>query len=1627
MRYLFLFFFISFTSNASQLLKPEAFSWEELVELQKDVINNFDDHYLSPQCFSTLESYNGLKRSLTIQTILWKTYVWETYDMPDKYNCIVLYENYEKSNQSHKVLTIEESKSLLSASKGFKFKEKGLYEFSNHINTYNQSTYKSLNRSKTNVDVDYNNKNVFVSDEYTSVKFPLTSAREIGNTVNTQVEKNGYVLSVDHNQTFLYPYNNIVLTQSEHAACNQFGEWSAFMVQWNVSVTNAHNIYTGCQFASFLQQQVSAHLDQNVRLTHYPIMVAANAQVANNYLLNPIAGNNQDYGAIRYYQSFFNPFYIGLTTNLGFQKGDRIRNIGYPMQSVPNNLGMKEDFADYTPLIGGGYNLPQVVFDKRPNNRVWPGQSGSPSFRNNESNAFGMVTLEIIGTDGLGVINGFTPNQVTDILSWMSWNPTGIISYPNNPVQNSTYNLVEVPEFLATVTPINNYRMDGTIEESNKNLEDLITWTSSIDGEFGTGGSVTEEELKTSLSGGWHFITTKIDSNGEQAESNVFINIIKPSGQFTSSGFCIVDLGSSQTNSCQLNITWSVSNTPATSVVWNETTNTEFATGNNGGKSYTATTNTTTFKLYPSDEKIILLDTINAQAKVPTGELTVPSAQCSLQPSPIAPDGTMRNPKATPPGCGTELSWSNVQWASPSIFYRPATGGPWQLLYQVPCQLNGDVCAGSIHTDDYATPELISTSGYEFKLVQFNDANSGNLTAPFTVTAKRFADAYEYDDGWFDLPDNLYNDLDERLLANGGTISNRVELGQTHANHNFHRPAAYDSGIDIDAFDISTSSMSVTPATQVNAKVFNMASGLDVDFEVLCVGSKRTSINAEYKVGVWELPESPTVSNTSGSGFRQITFNSVKFRDYYDGKNNYVAGFICEFNQVRVRRTTGTPGENLTYDFVASLTDQGNNPILDSVAALDPYTYKIELLGENFGTNPSVSLRDNVSGSQPIVYSSDWFHNLGTHVSTHINAGKNFIRFPILEASRQATFKINGLCFKVISGTDESPEHCYKIPSRSIKPNFMGEQLQSYIPVNATPQDIDNDAYTVKTNGNLMKLWGNSWKKLPTNYTVTPNTELEVEFKSTLTEPEFSGVGFIHNGQSNLSSTRFWQFYGTQSWGKQEHNDYNSGSGYKTYRIKIGDTFTGQISHMVFVTDNDNQQAGQNVVFRLPTLMEGSGSSPSGTLTSTSPCSLTGTNTYCDVTLSVQKQDTPYSCIWKTAPTLQLVSCTSADSWNTNWQWTNVNGHTMQLRAHDTTPQSDPGWPGNMQTLFNAAPLLDEEVVVAQPAGSNASGSLTSNSPCTLIGTNTYCNVTLSVQKQDTPYSCIWKTAPTLQLFSCTSADSWNANWQWTNVNGHTMQLRAHDSSPQNDPGWPGNMQTLFNAAPLLDEEVVVAQPAGSNASGTLSSNSPCTLTGTNTRCDVTLSVQKQDTPYSCIWTSAPSIQLVSCTSANSWDTNWQWTNVNGHTMQLRAHDTTPQNDPGWPGNMLTLFNAAQLLDEEVVIAQPAGSNATGSMTTTSPCTLTGSNTRCDVTIDVQKQGTPYSCIWKTSPTLQLVSCYAADSWTTNWQWTNTGGHTMQLRAHDSTPQNDPGWPGNMQTLFNAAPLLDEKVVIAVQ
>ncbi len=151
-----------------------------------------------------------------------------------------------------------------------------------------------------------------------------------------------------------------------------------------------------------------------------------------------------------------------------------------------------------------------------------------------------------------------------------------------------------------------------------------------------------------------------------------------------------------------------------------------------------------------------------------------------------------------------------------------------------------------------------------------------------------------------------------------------------------------------------------------------------------------------------------------------------------------------------------------------------------------------------------------------------------------------------------------------------------------IRPNASGDFF-AYAGV----QDLIGTV-NVNNNGENFTLNGNIWKKLLINYTVTADTVLEFDFRST-NQPEIAAIGFDNDNSIGNNSDRFF-LYGTQFGGMpyaapNATYQYDGSGDFVHVEIPIGAFFTGNFSHITFTNDHDaapsdGQSEYQNVFLR---------------------------------------------------------------------------------------------------------------------------------------------------------------------------------------------------------------------------------------------------------------------------------------------------------------------------------------------------------------------------------------------------------------------------------------------------------------
>jgi nitrous oxidase accessory protein len=144
----------------------------------------------------------------------------------------------------------------------------------------------------------------------------------------------------------------------------------------------------------------------------------------------------------------------------------------------------------------------------------------------------------------------------------------------------------------------------------------------------------------------------------------------------------------------------------------------------------------------------------------------------------------------------------------------------------------------------------------------------------------------------------------------------------------------------------------------------------------------------------------------------------------------------------------------------------------------------------------------------------------------------------------------------------------------------------------------DSTAFGIENNGSDIRLTGNAWKVADLAYTVTSDTVLEFTVDA-------SDVGEIlaislDSDDNPTNNRRGFRFGGVDvggghdAWSWQVSPTYSQGSGTATYSIPVGDYFTGSVTKLGLVADDDAGSGSSNVVFGDISLTEVPPPPPSG-------------------------------------------------------------------------------------------------------------------------------------------------------------------------------------------------------------------------------------------------------------------------------------------------------------------------------------------------------------------------------------------------------------------------------------------------
>lgn len=115
-------------------------------------------------------------------------------------------------------------------------------------------------------------------------------------------------------------------------------------------------------------------------------------------------------------------------------------------------------------------------------------------------------------------------------------------------------------------------------------------------------------------------------------------------------------------------------------------------------------------------------------------------------------------------------------------------------------------------------------------------------------------------------------------------------------------------------------------------------------------------------------------------------------------------------------------------------------------------------------------------------------------------------------------------------------------------------------------------SYTVDVqNGNQLDITGNTWLQLPVNTTVTPDTVLQFDFRSTQKgDIHAIGLDADNSYQYNPDAFNAFRLYGSEWFGPNSNTyKYTNSGNWQTFTINLGQYFSGNFDHIYFANDHD--------------------------------------------------------------------------------------------------------------------------------------------------------------------------------------------------------------------------------------------------------------------------------------------------------------------------------------------------------------------------------------------------------------------------------------------------------------------------
>ncbi|MEM6801364.1 MAG: PKD domain-containing protein [Bacteroidota bacterium] len=291
------------------------------------------------------------------------------------------------------------------------------------------------------------------------------------------------------------------------------------------------------------------------------------------------------------------------------------------------------------------------------------------------------------------------------------------------------------------------------------------------------------------------------------------------------------------------------------------------------------------------------------------------------------------------------------------------------------------------------------------------------------------------------------------------------------------------------------------------------------------------------------------------------TYSGSEYVSYQIPIGQYYTGYV---NRIFFAADHDDPPSNATSYFRNVKVSEAEGCLLDTISPSVP----LNLVASNI-SKTSLDLDWTASTDNEKV--AGYFVYQGANNIAIATTDTNFINLSDLNPGSTYVFKVAAFD-EVGNISAQSQALQVNLPSNCKRVDFAALTI--------SPHGVfqDKGQFEVQESGSAMKIANNAWKSIPYEYTISPNTILEFEFKSDVLG-EYHLIGMSKSNTWQVG--RAFKLYGTQFVGG-DIDDFNtySGSEYVSFSIPIGQYYLGEVDRIFFAADHDEAPGNATSYFR---------------------------------------------------------------------------------------------------------------------------------------------------------------------------------------------------------------------------------------------------------------------------------------------------------------------------------------------------------------------------------------------------------------------------------------------------------------